>query len=124
MRRSIFSLLFVPVLALSLAPFASAQKPAPPAASPAPAAPVAPAKEAVSAADAAQRKELVGKEVSVSGRVAGTGRDERSGMVFLNFSRDRNNGFVTVIKGSVAKGGNVDPKAQYEGKDVTVPVLK
>ncbi len=120
MRRLVISAVALTILAFSAPPVALAQKPAAPAATPAPAAPATPEKETVPAGEGAKLKDMAGKEVSVSGRVIRTGRDERSGMIFLDFSRDRNNAFVTVIKGATAKGANLDPKARYEGKDVIV----
>lgn len=86
------------------------------------AAPAAPATsgDTVEATDAQKLKDSIGKEIKVSGKVVNVGSDSRSGNVFLNFSRDRETGFVVMIKGSVAKAAGTDLKEKYNGKDVVV----
>lgn len=86
------------------------------------AAPAAPATsgDSVDATDSQKLKDSIGKEVKVSGKVVNVGSDSRSGNVFLNFSRDRETGFVVMIKGSVAKAAGTDLKEKYNGKDVVV----
>ena len=81
----------------------------------APAAPAA-AGEAIDASDAQKLKDSIGKEVKVSGKVVNVGSDTRSGNVFLNFSRDRESGFVVMIKGSVAKSAGCSGKVTVEAK--------
>lgn len=76
--------------------------------------------DTIEASDSQKLKDSIGKEVKVSGKVVAVGQDSRSGNVFLNFSRDRETGFVVMIKGSVAKAAGTDLKEKYAGKDVVV----
>lgn len=86
----------------------------------APAAPAAASSDTIEATDSQKLKDSIGKEVKVSGKVVNVGQDARSGNVFLNFSRDRESGFVVMIKGGVAKGAGGDLKEKYNGKDIVV----
>lgn len=86
----------------------------------APSAPAAAAGDSIDATDTQKLKDSIGKEVKVAGKVVNVGQDARSGNVFLNFSRDRESGFVVMIKGGVAKGAGTDLKEKYNGKDVVV----
>ncbi len=78
------------------------------------------ARETIDVLEAQKLKDAIGKEVTATGHVVGVGLDAKSGNVFLNFSRDRDSGFVVMIKGSAAKAAGVDLKEKYNGKDVAV----
>lgn len=116
-------LLSLPALTLALAFCCAPALRAEPPAKPSTPSTSASAAETIEATDAQKLKDSVGKEVKVTGKVIGVGQDSRSGNVFLNFSRDRDTGFVVMVQGSVAKGAGVDLKEKYNGKEVVVTGL-
>ncbi len=115
--RSLSALPFLAALTFTLAVPGVSRLPAEPPTKPA--APAA-AKESIEASEAEKLKGAIGREVTVTGRIVAAGQDAKSGNVFLNFSRDRDSGFVAMIQGRVAKGAGTDLKEKYQGKEVAV----